>query len=272
MSRTIFMIHGMFGGSWCWDPYRAFFEARGYTCLTPVLRHHGVAPGDPPHPALGTTSLLDYAADLEQEIRLLPEPPILMGHSMGGLIAQLLAGRELGSAAVLLAPAAPAGILAVRPSVLKSVQGDFLRWGFWKRPVKVTFASTCYSSLHLVPEEEQRAIYRRFVHESGRACFEIGLWPLDPRRASRVDETRVRIPVLVLCGTEDRITPASVARRIVLKYRRTAAYMEFPNHAHWIIGEPGWEGVASHIDLWLKQTGALPGRLPAHFPFTTARN
>ena len=258
MGRTIVMIHGMFGGSWCWDGYRGFFAARGYTCLTPVLRHHDADPGGPPHPALGTTSLLDYADDLERQIRLLPEPPVLMGHSMGGLIAQILAGRGVGSAAVLLSPAAPAGILAVRLSVLKSIQGEFLRWGFWRRPVKSTFSSTCYSSLHLLSREEQEAIYSRFVYESGRAAFEMGFGAFDPRNAARVDETRVGIPVLVLSGTEDRITPASVARKVALKYRRTATYMAFPDHAHWIIGEPGWEAIAGHIDLWLNPAGPIP--------------
>ena len=60
------MIHGMFGGSWCWDNDRGFFERRGYRCLTPVLRYHDVDPKDKPNPNLGTVSLLDYADDLEQ--------------------------------------------------------------------------------------------------------------------------------------------------------------------------------------------------------------
>ena len=133
--QTIFMIHGMFGGSWCWDHYRAFFEARGDRCLAPDLRHHDAAPGADPHPELGTLSLLDYAADLEAAIRSLDEKPVIMGHSMGGLIAQILGSRGLASALVLLAPAAPAGIWSVKSTVVKSIPASMFRWGVWRRPV-----------------------------------------------------------------------------------------------------------------------------------------
>jgi len=84
MGETIVMIHGMWGGPWCWENYKRFFEEKGYRCITPTLRYHDVDPKDPPPPELGTTGLLDYAEDLEKEIRALDEPPIIMGHSMGG--------------------------------------------------------------------------------------------------------------------------------------------------------------------------------------------
>jgi pimeloyl-ACP methyl ester carboxylesterase len=237
--QTIFMIHGMFGGSWCWDNYRAFFERRGERCLAPSLRHHDVDPGADPHPDLGSLSL--------------DEKPVIMGHSMGGLIAQILGSRGLASALVLLAPAAPAGIWSVKPTVVRSIPASMIRWGAWKRPVKSTFESTTYSAMHLLAPRDQRTAYSRFVPESGRAAFEIGLWFLDARRASAVDEKRVDVPVLVVSGAEDRITPPSVHWKIARKYAKTATYMGFARHAHWIFGEPGWEGVASHIHLWLNQ-------------------
>ena len=117
MSETIFMIHGMWGGSWYWQNYKHYLEAKGYRCVVTTLRHHDVSPKDAPHPHLGTTSLLDYVDDLEQEIRALGVKPIIMGHSMGGLLAQMLAARGLAKAVVLLAPASPAGILALTEKV-----------------------------------------------------------------------------------------------------------------------------------------------------------
>jgi pimeloyl-ACP methyl ester carboxylesterase len=80
---------------------------------------------------------------------------------------------------------------------------------------------------------------------------------LDPHKASRVDAAKIDCPVLVISGTEDRITPAAVHRNIARKYRPMATYMEFPNHAHWIYGEPGWEEIAGHIDFWLCQNDAV---------------
>ena len=91
MHETILMIHGMFGGSWCWDNYRKLFEDKGYHCISPTLRFHDVDPDELPNPQLGTTSLLDYAGDIEKEIKKLDSLPVLMGHSMGGLIDRVLA-------------------------------------------------------------------------------------------------------------------------------------------------------------------------------------
>jgi pimeloyl-ACP methyl ester carboxylesterase len=259
ISRTIVMIHGMFGGSWCWDNYRRFFEGRGYRCLTPVLRYHDVDPKDNPHPNLGTVSLLDYADDLEKEIRSLDEKPIIMGHSMGGLIAQILGSRGLGRSLILLSSAAPARILAIKLSVVKSVPLAEIQWGFWRKPVKSTFESTSYSAMHLLSEEERRDAYSRYVYDSGRAFFEIGFWFIDSKKAAFIDETAIDIPVLVVSGAEDRITPASVHQKIAQKYKKVATYMEFPNHAHWIFGEPGWEKIAEHIHCWLNHNEAGAG-------------
>ena len=110
MKDTIVMIHGMWGSSRVWGRYKAYFEAAGYSCLTPVLRFHDVDPASDPDPALGCISLVDYVQDVEKEISNLGVRPILMGHSMGGLIAQLLATKNVAKALVLLAPAPPAGL------------------------------------------------------------------------------------------------------------------------------------------------------------------
>ncbi len=248
---TIFMIHGMWGGGWYWENYKLFFEAKGYHCVTTTLRYHDMDPHDSPNPELGTTSLLDYTTDLEREIGRLNDQPIIMGHSMGGLLAQILGSRGLAKALVLLTPAAPAGILALKPSVIKSFRSVLLRWHFWKNPMRQTFAEAAYSMLHLLPVDQQQATYDRFVYESGRAAAEIGFWLFDPHKAARVDETRVTCPVLVIAGSQDRITPASVSRKIAGKYHRVSTYKEFPKHAHWVVAEPGWEEIAGYVDDWL---------------------
>jgi pimeloyl-ACP methyl ester carboxylesterase len=89
--------------------------------------------------------------------------PIVLGHSMGGLLAQILASRGLAKALVLLAPASPAGIMALRLSVVKSFWSMQTKWGFWKNPMRQTFEEAAYSMLHLCPAKEQREIYDRFV-------------------------------------------------------------------------------------------------------------
>ncbi len=253
MADTIVMIHGMFGGGWYWENYKTVLEEKGYQCLIPTLPYHDVDPRADPDPAVGTMSLLDYAQYLEGVISELDSPPILIGHSMGGLLAQMLAARGLAKTLVLLTPASPRGILALKPSVIKTFLSIMTKWGFWRKPVRLTVGEATYSMLHLLSAEEQKRTYETFVYESGRAVFEIGLWLLDGKKASAVDESKVTCPVLVISGEEDRITPASVVRNVARKYNRVSTYKEFPNHAHWVVGEPGWEEIAEFVAQWLDE-------------------
>ena len=253
MSNTIVMIHGMWGSSWYWENYKSFFEKKGYRCITPVLRYHDMDPDAQPNPELGKISLLDYANDLEKEINKLDEKPIIMGHSMGGLLAQILGSRGNAKALVLLTPASPRGILALKPSVIKSFFGVMTKWGFWRRPNRISFKAAVYSMMHLLDEKEQKSAYKNYVYESGRAASEIGFWLFDRKKASKVDESKVTCPVLVISGAEDRITPASVVKNVAKKYKNVSTYKEFVNNAHWVIGEPGWQEIADYVSDWLDQ-------------------
>ncbi len=163
MNETIFMIHGMWGGAWHWGNYKNLLEKEGCRCVTTTLRFHDMDPQGTPDPRLGTTSLLDYAEDLEREIKQLGVKPIVMGHSMGGLLAQILGSRGLAKALVLLTPASPAGIISLRPSVIKSFWSVQTKWGFWKKPIRQTFKEAVYSMLYLLPPDEQREVYDKFV-------------------------------------------------------------------------------------------------------------
>lgn len=253
MKEHIMMIHGMWGGGWVWENYKSFFEAKGFDCSTPTLRLHDRTSAEEFYDQLGTTSLLDYAGDLENDICTLDQKPVLMGHSMGGLLAQMLAGRGLAKALVLLTPASPRGIVALKPSVIRSFWSALTKPGFWRKPMKQTFEEAVYSMMKLLPPQEQREMYERFVPESGRAGFEIGFWLLDRNQASRVDEDTVTCPTLVIASRQDKITPASVVRSVADKYSSVATFREFKNHAHWVVGEPGWNEIAEYSSQWLDQ-------------------
>lgn len=253
MTDTIVMIHGMWGGGWYWGNYAKYFEEKGYRCITPTLPFHEMDPNDSPDPQLGNTSLLDYAEILEQGIDDLGEIPILMGHSMGGLLAQILASKGLAKALILLTPAPPSGIMALNLSVIRSFWSALTKWGFWKKPHRQTFNEAAYSLLNLMILKKQKETFEKFVYESGRAASEIGFWFFDPKRAANVDESKITCPVLVVAGAEDRITPASVVRKVADKYKAVSTYKEFPNHAHWVVEEPGWQEVAEYSFDWLNQ-------------------
>lgn len=258
MAETIYMIHGMMGGSWCWENYKDYFEARGYKCVIPTLRYHDINPRDKPDPRLGSTSLLDYVEDLEKDIKKLDCQPVIMGHSMGGLLAQMLGARCPARALVLLTPAAPYGISSLKYSVFKSFIGVMTKGRFWRKTFRFSYDTAAYAVMHKLPPEERREAYGRMVFESGLAAMQIGLWPLDVHRTSRVEEKKIKCPVLLVAGSEDRITPAPVVRKVAQKYRAVSTYREFENHAHWVIGEPGWEEIAGYVEEWLKKQSISP--------------
>ncbi|MEO5356666.1 MAG: alpha/beta hydrolase [Nitrospirae bacterium YQR-1] len=248
--NNLYFIHGANCGSWVWEGFSEFFKIRGFNSLTPDLRLHGVNPHDKPAQGIAALSLRDYVSDICNELSALDDKAVLIGHSMGGLLAQLAAQSVPVRALVLIEPAPPAGLYPKKAAV---IQGIFalLRYGlFWKVPVRPSFAQAVVTSLHNLPPQRQHEVHSRFVYESGRALSEIGFSVLDRKKAAYVDEKRITSPVLVIAGGMDRIISPKLALAISSKYKN-CTYKEFPEHAHWIIQEQGWENVAEYIFQWL---------------------
>ena len=254
MARMALFIHGMWGTPDVWRNWRPAFEARGWRTIAPALRHHD-APPDAAPDGLGTTSLLDYADDLETVIAGLPldaaEKPVLVGHSMGGLLALMLAARGLACAAVLLTPAPPAGVLALRASNLFAFARIETRWGWWRKPHRATLAEALSHTFNTTDPAEGTAEHAGFVHDSGRALLEIGLPWLDPRHAADVDPRRLTVPLLFVAAERDRLTPPGVVQRAAKRYGHVADYLEYPAQGHWVPGQPGWRTVADDALSWL---------------------
>ncbi|PCJ53137.1 MAG: alpha/beta hydrolase [Candidatus Hydrogenedentota bacterium] len=242
------MIHGFGTGGWVWEGYSKIFEQQGFTCMALDLPFHGTL-DEPPPPQLGNLSVTDYVSYVKNEIRNLAEKPIVMAHSAGTVVAQLLMAEGLVHAAVLLTPIPPAGISALNKNALKTVGSVLGTWGFWRKPVRVTFDEIVFAALHLSTNQEQHRVYDRFGYDSGRFFLEMALALVNPRSPLRINSSSVTCPVLVTAGDEDRTTPPSVARKIARKYG--ADYKEFKGHAHWPLGEPGWEIIAQQCAHWM---------------------
>jgi non-heme chloroperoxidase len=245
----VVMIHGAFCGGWAFDGWRAVFEAQGYRTYTPTLRHHDQ--GMNPPAALGTTSMRDYADDLERELDAIGDAPILLGHSLGGLLAQMLAARRPVRALVLLAPCPPWGMTPSTPFEFISAQSLYFAGGFWSSALKPHQWIAAANALDLLPEKERDAVFARFVPESGLATFEIMQWMFDLKRATQVDARAVTCPILCFAGARDRVNPPATVRRLARRYGGRARYEELPDHSHWLIGEPGWQKIASGTLMWL---------------------
>ncbi|NWG46050.1 MAG: alpha/beta hydrolase [Alphaproteobacteria bacterium] len=253
MKPPVLMIHGAFAGGWSFERLALRLEARGHEVHRPDLRFHDLGPHQKPPAALGTTGLQDYLHDLLARVDALRTPPVLVGHSMGGLLAQMLAARRHVAGAVLLAPSPPWGVLPSTQFEIAQAQGLYLAGNFWEMPLKPRFWIAAAHALDRLPEPERRATFARFVPESGRAVFEVLQWPLDHSRASAVFAGDVSCPLLVMVGTEDRINPPQTVKRVAARYRSRARYVELEGMSHWLIAEPGWERVAERMESWLDE-------------------
>ncbi|HEX4302030.1 MAG TPA: alpha/beta hydrolase [Rhizomicrobium sp.] len=247
----IVMIHGAFCGPWTFDDFRKPFEAAGYTVHAPALRHHAL--GKKPARELGATSLLDYAADLSKFIATLDAPPALIGHSLGGLLAQMLAAKLDTRALVLLAPCAPWGIMPSTLFEIASAQTIMLAGNLTNQILYPDYDVAASHSLDRIPLPQRKQVFAGFVPESGLATFEIMHWGWDAKRASHVKAADVTCPILCLTGQHDRINPPSTVRRIAERYKTRVAFEELPNQSHWLIGEPGWEKIAGRSVAWIDE-------------------
>ncbi len=244
----VLMLHGAFCGGWAFDAFRGPFESTGFAVHAPTLRHHEPNAN---LKKLASTSLTDYAGDLLGQVDELAEPPILIGHSLGGLLAQMIAARRPVRAAVLIAPCAPWGVLPTTFFEMASAQTLLLAGDYWNTVLKPDYGVAAAHSLDRLPRAERKAVFDRFVPESGLATFEILSWGLDVRRASHVLARKVTCPLLCLSGSEDKINPASTVRRVAERYEGRAVFEELDGFSHWPIGEPGWETVAARAISWL---------------------
>jgi len=251
MSTPVVLIHGM----WCtggdWDRVRELMEPRGYRCHAPTLPAHEPTADQPLR--VGDKSLRDYLAYLEDYIRAqnFPSPPILIGHSMGGLLAQQLAARIPTFALVLLTPLAPWGVNTVGIGNLGAAAAVLGRWSFWNRPHKLSRENAAAYAFNGLSADRQKKCFERMVHESGRVAYESGLWWADWSRASAVDAQAVRCPVYIVSCGADRLTPGVTARKVAGLYPQ-AAHRHYPERGHWVIDDNETEEMIHGICGWLR--------------------
>jgi pimeloyl-ACP methyl ester carboxylesterase len=168
---------------------------------------------------------MEFVAQVQAEMRPLPAAPVIIGHSMGALVAQKLAELETVRALALLGPVAPGGVFPVRPSVALCIAGNVLDV-LLRRPFLIPARNARYGILNTLPPRLQAVVYESFLYESGKALSEM------LRGSISVDERRVDCPVLVAVGAMDRATPPAVARRIARKYG--AEYREYAGQCHFL--------------------------------------
>jgi len=245
MAIPVVMVHGAFCGGWVFERFREPFEAAGHTVFTPDLPGHGTDAGR----TVANATMVDYARFVADFCESLPEPPILIGHSMGGLVVQLAAARTPVSALVLLAPSPPWGVSGVTMEEAVSAVSLYALGPYWMQAIDPDYALAKLYSLDRMEREDRKAVFERMVPESGRALWQTLNWWLDPFMTTMVPPGAIGAPVLAMAGGRDVIHPPATVKQTATKL--SADFKIFREMSHWLPGEPGWEEVVQACLEWL---------------------
>ncbi len=249
---AIVMVHGAFCGGWCFEHFRRPFEAGGFEVIAPDLRGH--AAGAPSNAVIGV-SMSDYAADIARLCDSLDEPPVLLGHSMGGLVAQLAARRARIRALVLLAPSPPWGVVGSSLEEAATAFGVQIAGLFSSGALDPDRGLMRAYSLDRMPKPEREAAVARLRPESAMAVRETLNWWLDPFMTTSVGPGAIAAPSLVISGQGDVVHSAATSKAVADRIGGTFKVM--PEMSHWLVGEPGWETVAETALRWLAEELSL---------------
>src|SRR5256885_14432235 len=254
---TIVLIHGLWLTPKSWKGWIDRYQREGYDVIAPpwpglssdveAVRHH-------PEVLKGLT-LKKIVEHYERIIRVMERPPILMGHSFGGLIVQLLLDRGLGAAGVAIDSAQSAGVAVLPLSTLRSTIQILGNPFTYNSVVGLTPQKFNYAFTNSLDATESKKVYDDLaVPGPAHVLWEGALALLNPNAASKINyRNSTRAPLLFIAGGPDHLVPASINRANARKYRNSTAitdYREFPNRTHYTVGQPGWEEVADFALQW----------------------
>jgi pimeloyl-ACP methyl ester carboxylesterase len=258
----VVFIHGLWLHASSWTPWSDLFRAAGYA---------PVAPGWPGVPdtveaaranpeAIAGRGIEDVADHYAAIIEELPRPPILIGHSFGGMIAEKLLGDDRAAAAIAIDAAQIKGVLPLPLSALRSTLPVFKNPANRRHAVSLTAEQFRYSFGNAVSEGESDELYEQWtIPAPGKPLFQAAVANFSPRSPARVDtQNEHRGPLLLIMGGQDHTVPEVVTKATAKQYRHSAAVtelLEFPDRGHSLTIDSGWREVADACLAWLDKQG-----------------
>jgi len=254
-SKTVVFITGAFVHNGCWDEWRIYFETKGYTTLAPAWPHKNASAeilrNSHPNAEIASnrlSALTDYYATVVTE---LPEKPILIGHSIGGLIVQLLLQRGLGISGVAIHSVPPRGIFTFKFSFLKAGWGPL---GFFTSPRKsflMSFKQWKYAFTNGMNCDAQKEAYYKFAIPESKLIVRDTI-----TKAAKVNFENPHAPLLLTSGSDDHTIPASLNYANYKKYKKSNSitdYKEFMGRNHFVLGQATWKEDADYILEWIRE-------------------
>lgn len=254
-SKTVVFITGAFVTHHGWAEWKTYFEDRGYKTLAPAwpfkegtpAELRARQPNDTDLAGLTLTELVDHYAAI---IKSLPEKPILIGHSLGGMITQILVNRDLAAAGIAIHPAPTLGVFPYEFSFLKAGWRALGIFSSLKKTYLMSFKTWQYAFVNGMSLEDQKKAYEENTIPESKTVARGGL-----TKAAKVDYAKPHAPLLITSGSEDNIIPAHLNKRNFNKYKKdngsVIEYKEFKGRNHFVLGQPTWKEDADYILEWI---------------------
>jgi len=255
-SKNIVFVTGAFVSNNCWDEWRIYFETEGYHTIAPPwpfkkgkaaeLRNR--QPNDTDLAALTLDELIDYYAEV---VKSYPQKPILIGHSLGGLITQIIINRDLACAGIAIHSVPTLGVFPYEFSFLKGGWKSLGLFTSIKKTYMMSFGDWQYAFVNGMPLEEQKVAYNKFTIPESKTVARGGL-----TSAAKVDYNKPHAPLLLTSGSKDNIIPAHLNFRNFKRYINNGSvldYKEFDDRNHFVLGQPTWKEDANYILSWLNK-------------------
>lgn len=255
-TKNVVFITGAFVHHSGWDEWKTYFESKGYNCINPPWPYKDAPsaadlrnrqPNDTELAALTLEKLVTHYADI---VKSFPEKPIVIGHSLGGLITQIILNRDLAAAAVAIHSVPPQGVFPYEFSFLKAGWKALGLFTSLKKTYLMSLKDWQYAFVNGMSLADQKDSYEKCTIPESKTVARGGL-----TSAAKVDFGKPHAPLLLTSGDKDNIIPAHLNNRNFKKYKNNGSvlvYKEFEGRNHYVVGQPTWKEDADYILAWLQ--------------------